>query len=304
MADGACEVALVSAWIARNEGKASLYGLGPRDGSVLPSGPLPRLSDKTALVADLHRFLDVAYAGDDELRALLTGADVTASDARGETPLHVAARRRRPAAVRILIEHGADANARNAGGKTARVHALRRAFHDIVLLLADDAELTDADRLAVALQAHRLDEARAILAANPCAACTGNPEEDRLLADLAGWLDTTRVKLLIDAGADLAAPGLDGGTALHCAAWFGSPGNARLLIEAGAPLEIFDATHRSTPLGWAVHGSRYSGGCEDNQDAYVEIVRMLLAAGASTHDGEYLRRLRNDASQRVLALLP
>ena len=41
---------------------------------------------------------------------------------------------------------------------------------------------------------------------------------------------------------------------LHQAAWFGQPDNARLLIEAGAPLDVFDSVHESSPLGWAAHG--------------------------------------------------
>ena len=110
---------------------------------------------------------------------------------------------------------------------------------------------------------------------------------------------------MISAGADLEAQGLDCGTPLHQAAWFGQPDNARLLIDAGAPLDIFDATHESSPIGWAVHGSRYSGGAEERQDAYVALVRMLLAAGSSLHyPGEpqtdaYFQRLLEDAASRV-----
>ncbi len=75
-----------------------------------------------------------------------------------------------------------------------------------------------------------------------------------------------------------------------------------------APLDIFDATHESSPIGWAVHGSRYSGGAEGRQDAYVALVRMLLAAGSSLHyPGEqtdaYFQRLLKDAASRVGEIL-
>lgn len=257
---------------------------------------------------ELHPFLDWSYGGDDALRALLEGgADPNERRGSGaETALHVAARRRRPSAIEILLAHGADADARTAGGKTAHVHAARRGFDDVVTALAGRGavELTDADRLAVALVDDRLDAARAILARCPGAARTGNPEEDRLLADLAGRPGSARVQLLIDAGADLAATALDGGTALHQAAWFGQPDNARLLIAAGAPLGVYDETHDSSPLGWAVHGSRYSGDADVRQDAYVALAVMLLEAGSGLRDEPYLQRLLKDASPRVAAVLP
>ena len=153
------------------------------------------------------------------------------------------------------------------------------------------------------------DEAREILADHPDAARTGNPEEDRLLADLAGRNGSRAIALLIASGADLAAPGLDSGTPLHQAAWFGQPGNAQLLIEAGAPLDIFDTIHHSSPLGWAVHGSRYSGGADQRQDQYAALVSMLLTAGSSlSYPGEpesdaYYQRLLTDATPRVAAIL-
>lgn len=263
----------------------------------------------------LHELLDLHYGadGDSILRQRLAegaGPDLRAG---GETLLHVAARRRRISAVAILLDHGADIDARNDFGKTAYAHAVRRGFYEIAELLAAngaDTALNAADRLALALVNGRLEEAREILAAHPGCAHTGNPEEDRLLADLAGRNDTEPLALLIAAGAGLTAPGLDSGTPLHQSAWFGQPGNARLLINAGAPLNVFDSVHESSPLGWAVHGARYSGGADQRQGVYVELVRMLLEAGSSLHypgdpdDGAYLRRLHTDATPAIRELLP
>lgn len=46
------------------------------------------------------------------------GADVNARNHRGETPLHEAARRGRDTVVEVLLQRGADANARCSGGRT------------------------------------------------------------------------------------------------------------------------------------------------------------------------------------------
>ena len=264
----------------------------------------------------LHEFLDVHYDsdGDKELaRRLAEGADLTAREGQqAETPLHVATRCRRASAVTALLDGGADIDATTTGGKTAFAHAIRRRFTDIVDLLAArgaSPALTDADRLAVAVVDGKLDEARTMLDANPGGARTGNPEEDRLLADVAGRASAEAVALLIAAGADLTATGLDAGTPLHQAAWFGQPENARLLIDAGAPLDLFDATHDSSPLGWAVHGSRYSGDAAAREADYVELARMLLEAGSSLHypdrpgDDAYRQRLLADASTGVERVL-
>lgn len=264
----------------------------------------------------LHELLDFRYGadGDDVLRRMLDeGADPDRrSGPDQETPLHVATRRRRVTAVEILLVHGADIDAVTAGGKTAYAHAIRRGFDEVAALLAQhgaSTDLNEADRLAVAIVSGRLDEARRILEACPGVARTANPEEDRLLADVAGRNDREAVQLLIEAGADLTATGLDSGTPLHQAAWFGQPGNGRLLIDAGAPLDIFDSVHKASPLHWAVHGSRYSGAAEEREDVYVELVEMLLAAGSSlSYPGDpggdaYRQRLLRDARPRVREVL-
>ena len=265
---------------------------------------------------NLHTFLDWHYGedGDDVLRARLDKGDDLSErfGPVGEMPIHVATRRRRCSAVLILLDYGADIDAKTSGGKTSFAHAARRGFDDLAIILAAggaDTSLNAADRFAVAMVNDDLGEARAILAQHPSVARTGNSEEDRLLADLAGRDPSEHVRFLIDAGAGLVEPGLDGGTPLHQAAWFGQPANARLLIEAGAPLDVFEPVHGSSPLGWAVHGSRFSGDAAERQEAYVELVRMLLEAGSRLHypdDSEgdaYFKRLLEDASPDVRAIL-
>jgi ankyrin repeat protein len=264
----------------------------------------------------LHHLLDFGFGerGEQVLRERLEAGDnIHAVDPKtGETLVHVAARRFRPGALRVLIEHRANINAKNANGKTAYAHACRRGFAPIATLLRDEGattHLNPADEFAIAVIEGRLDDARVMLLEAPEVAQTGNPGEDRLLADVAGRADPAPVEFLIQAGADLSVRGLDDGTPLHQAAWFGQPQNARLLVAAGALLEIFDRVHSSSPIGWAVHGSSYSGGAEEREDLYVEVTQLLLEAGSCLFYPEeptsdaYFQRMLKDASPKVEALL-
>lgn len=262
-------------------------------------------------MGQLHTLLDIDYDRARLVSLLDGGADPNEVDpATGEPLLFTATRRRRLEAVGILVERGADPNRPGRNGKTPWAHAVRRGFVEVGEVLeaaGADTTLTAADRLAVALSRGDVDEARRILAGHPGCAQTGNPEEDRVLADMAGRMESDPVVLLIDAGADLTAPGLDGGTPLHQAAWFGQPSNARLLLDAGAPVDVFDFVHDASPIHWTAHGSRYSGGAESRQEAYVALARMLLEAGSRTTyppglDGatrSYAERLLADASPPV-----
>lgn len=266
-------------------------------------------------MSELARMLDWDYSRDRLVAALSRSPSLEARyGPMQETPLHVAARRRRPEAVALLLDAGADVDATTAGEKTAYAHCVRRGFDEVAALLAErgaDTTLPPADLFAVAVVNHRFHEARRVLSEHAEVARTGNPEEDRLLADVAGRLETDPVTFLLTLDVDLRAPGLDQGTPLHQAAWFGSPDNLRALLQAGAPVDVWEDTHHATPLGWAAHGSRWSGGAAERQSVYVEIVRALMDAGATLAypeevdaDRSYLKRLRQDASPRVAALFP
>ena len=182
---------------------------------------------------------------------------------------------------------------------------MRRGFGERTELLRDhgaDTTLGAADSLAVALSAGDLEAAGRILKGCPDAVRTGNPEEDRLLADLAGRPATGPVPFLIAVG----VPGLDDGTPLHQTAWFGQPANAKLLLEAGAPVDVVDRVHRSIPLHWAAHGSRHSGAAAGRLASCVAVTRLLLAAGATRRlpdQPDHARRLLTDASAEVAAVL-
>jgi ankyrin repeat protein len=84
--------------------------------------------------------------------------------------------------------------------------------------------------------------------------------------------------LMLRLGFDPAAPGVDGGTALHAACWVGSVRMVgRILARGGVAIDARDPTHRSTPLGWAAFGSvhRYARNAD-----HAGVVDRLVAAGA------------------------
>jgi hypothetical protein len=85
-------------------------------------------------------------------------------------------------------------------------------------------------------------------------------------------------ELMLRAGFDPAAPGVDGGTALHAACWVGNvPLVEGVLARGVVPLDARDPTHKSTPLGWAAFGSvnRHARGAD-----YPAVAERLVAAGA------------------------
>lgn len=78
------------------------------------------------------------------------------------------------------------------------------------------------------------------------------------------------VQTLLDLGADAAAAGLDGNSALHTAAMLQDPQYLRLLLTQGGQVNVRNAVTGATPLAAAVLAGR------------EEQLRLLLAAGADT----------------------
>ncbi len=216
------------------------------------------------------------------------GADVNAKDGFGATGLIWAAGD--AAKARMLVEHGADVNARTTNGRTPLLVA---AAHDgnaatVRLLLDKGADIHAADEMgATAL----------------------------LLASYADALDS--VKLLLARGADANETDKAGYTPLLYASGHGDAAMMRLLMGKGARVNVANtfggevkfgpvALTQLTPLMLAApHGGPVAvrlllkGGAEvDARDSRgmtalmfavasegpnLEVIRMLLAAGAATN---------------------
>lgn len=98
----------------------------------------------------------------------------------------------------------------------------------------------------------------------------------RSITDAAQAGRVRTVQLLLSAGVDPNTPGMDSGTALHLACWYGHVAVVQLLVDR-IRLDATDSVHGSPPLGWAIHGSVW---CRNPKGDYVAVVETLLKAGA------------------------
>ncbi len=121
--------------------------------------------------------------------------------------------------------------------------------------------------------------AQGALAEDPALLTSMTADEHGYLARAIFHEHDEAVELMLRFGFDPAAPGIDGGTALHAACWVGQARLVERLLEFGrVPVDARDPTHGSTPLGWAAFGSvhRRARGAD-----YAAVAGLLVAAGAS-----------------------
>ena len=134
------------------------------------------------------------------------GADVSAADKYGTTPLHLACKEGHQEVARLLIEQGADVSAVDKDGTTPLHIASRNGHQEVARpLIEQGADVSAADKYGTT-PVHQ-------------AIWYGNQEVARLL---------------IEQGADVSAADKDGTTPLHIDSRNGRQEVARLLIEQGA----------------------------------------------------------------------
>lgn len=210
--------------------------------------PLHYLSDgRFNRLFDHERHVDIA-------RLLLeAGAPVDGSPDFGETPLHGAASLGEPGIAAVLLEFGADAEARATYPGIPNGTPLDFAVHfgmvEVVdVLVSHGAEVLSPRMAAGAGRADLLHESIGSLSdaelrdAYRCAA----------VCDRAEVVDVLLERVDVNADVDKA-------TALHWAAWEAKPRMVEHLLARGADPARLDARHRMTPLGWAQHRGKELG---------------------------------------------
>lgn len=231
--------------LGRQSSLGPLHMRGKRPQKEGLSRPTPEVS-----TMDLHQ---ASAEGDErKIKSLLTGGllgrilgrkstEVDAPDQKGNTPLALAVQNGQVAAVALLLEHGANANASLRSGSTLLHDAAMRNDPDIASLLLDhEADIEAGER--------------------------GSRMTPLAQAAFSGSTETAAV--LLQRGASVGVRCWEGETSLHLAAKRGHVEVVRLLLDHGADInEAGNASH-STALHCAVMKSR------------VEVGALLLQRGA------------------------
>lgn len=171
-------------------------------------------------------------------------------------PLAHAVRMNRPKMVRLLLELGADANARDDEKISVLAEVRGDAQSSIPqALLEAGAQLG----LVEALSAKRFEEADAYFNQHPNCLKQGEANEN-LLVLMAAKSHVTGVRWLLDHGADANAKRMMwdcNGTALHFAIEQNRLDIIEALLNAGADPHIRDDKHNGDAFGWAQYLDRH-----------------------------------------------
>jgi ankyrin repeat protein len=184
-------------------------------------------------------------------------------------------------------------------GLSPHAVAMRAGHRDVAALLDERSPVRV--RLINALLAADEGEASALLAAHPSLLSSLSAEDHGQLALAIFHERYAAAALMLRLGFDPAAPGIDGGTALHAACWVGNVAMVdQLLARGGVPLDTRDPVHHGPPIGWAAFGSvhRRAAGSD-----YPAVIDRLVAAGANPHiEGRSLLGMAagNPATQEAL----
>jgi uncharacterized protein len=207
-----------------------------------------------------------------------------------ETPLHNAAEEGHLEVVRLLLAHGADANAKDHKGNTPFDLAIR-SFRgaEATELLRQYTKPDPSKMICQAAFEGKLDDMQQLLRENPKLVFSKDGEGRTALHLAALQGQREAVELLLSKNAAVAARDNVGWTPLHCAARRGHQRIVELLIAHGA-----NVRDKSNAGGTPLHV------CD-----YVSIAEILLANGADVNarDKEWWTPLRMAQHENVKPMI-
>ncbi|WP_053204997.1 ankyrin repeat domain-containing protein [Jiangella muralis] len=270
---------LLDAGAGPDDGESLYHSLGDRECARL-------LMAAGATVTGTNAMYAVADHDDAEVLRLLLehGGDPNEPSPSWGSPLLFALRRRCSTAfVRLLLDAGADPRAVTPDGVGAHRLALRFGLTEAAALLPADDASTPLEELIAACASGNGAVARNLVAAHPGLVDTLDEGQRRLLPDLAGEGAADAVRLLVEAGWPVDAPGGDWqATALNLAVYRGDAALARFLLEHGADPAVvhgFGDTVVGT-LSWASQNNEEPGIVAD----WAGCARALLDHGVELPD--------------------
>jgi hypothetical protein len=157
-------------------------------------------------------------------------------------------------------------------------HQVARSFkHPEALALLLDRSPADV-RLIDACWMGDQSTAKALLAADPEMVTRLSAADRKQVAHAARENNTAAVRAFLECGWPVDARSQHQGTPLHWAAFHGNLELTEMILRFKPPLDIRDADHHSTPLGWATYGSEHGWNCEAGD--YPGTIDALQRAGA------------------------
>lgn len=230
--------------------------------------------------SDQQLFQAVAKGDVGSVRVLLdNGADIESKDERGSTPLIIAVEHSDTAMVKVLLDRGANISARDNYEDTPVTEAAR-SWNPEMLRVLLERNPESKDKNAALFEAAEAEPV-IIEMADAGAPASGHNEQPTRAAQEPPWV--TKVRLLLDDGAELEARNEEGTTPLMQAAAHGQTETFKFLLERGAKINVRDK-RGMTPLIAAACACAVA-----TMNSTYDIMKILLEKGANvnarTRDG-------------------
>lgn len=213
------------------------------------------------------------------VRALVEeGADVNASDKKGGTPLSKAVHHMNcPQTVEFVLDHGANVDSRDYHDRTALYWAQDADIARLLIARGADVKTTDDVGWTALHVADNPLVAQQLITHGADVEARCHAEETPLVRLAGAYGDPAEtIRALLAHGAQVNVRNFENRTALHGAARMGNTKTAKLLIEAGADLNA-----RQDNAGWTpLHSALYRG--------HPDVAKLLINSGAdiNARDGD------------------